>query len=142
MFIGAEVQPGDILVGKVTPKGETELSSEEKLLRAIFGEKAGDVRDASLKVPPGAGGIVIDIKTFSRKERGQKSDREDKSRIQQAEALSQREREALWAEFDERLTKVLRTSTRKSSTSRPVKRRNEAGREARRRGAIAYVRHA
>src|SRR5262249_24314887 len=56
--IGAEVKPGDILVGKITPKGETQLSPEEKLLRAIFREKAGDVRDSSLKVPPGVGGIV------------------------------------------------------------------------------------
>ena len=66
--IGAEVMPGDILVGKVTPKSETELSPEEKLLRAIFGEKAGDVRDASLTVPPGIEGIVVDVKVFSRKE--------------------------------------------------------------------------
>src|SRR5437762_11354657 len=80
--IGAEVIPGDILVGKVTPKGETELTAEEKLLRAIFGEKAGDVRDASLKVPPGTYGTVVDIKTFSRKERGTKSDKEDKQRIE------------------------------------------------------------
>jgi DNA-directed RNA polymerase subunit beta len=65
--IGAEVGPGDILVGKVTPKGETQLSPEEKLLRAIFGEKSGDVRDSSLKVPPGATGIVIDARVFSRK---------------------------------------------------------------------------
>ncbi|MBI2094546.1 MAG: DNA-directed RNA polymerase subunit beta, partial [Candidatus Omnitrophica bacterium] len=65
--IGAEVGPGDILVGKVTPKSETELSPEEKLLRAIFGEKAGDVRDASLTVPPGVEGIVIETKVFSRK---------------------------------------------------------------------------
>ena len=65
--IGAEVGPGDILVGKVTPKSETELSPEEKLLRAIFGEKAGDVRDASLTVPPGVEGIIIDTKVFSRK---------------------------------------------------------------------------
>jgi len=65
--VGAEVGPGDILVGKVTPKSETELSPEEKLLRAIFGEKAGDVRDASLTVPPGVEGIVIDTKIFSRK---------------------------------------------------------------------------
>ncbi|CAN5372893.1 DNA-directed RNA polymerase subunit beta [soil metagenome] len=107
VFVGAEVQPGDILVGKVTPKGETELSSEEKLLRAIFGEKAGDVRDASLKVSPGSGGIVIDIKMFSRKERGQKSDRDDKTRIAQAESIRGRERDSLWAEFDERLVKVL-----------------------------------
>ncbi len=65
--IGAEVAPGDILVGKVTPKGETQLSPEEKLLRAIFGEKAGDVRDTSLRAPHGIEGIVIDAKVFSRK---------------------------------------------------------------------------
>jgi DNA-directed RNA polymerase subunit beta len=70
--IGAEVRPGDILVGKVTPKGETQLSPEEKLLRAIFGEKAGDVRDTSLKVPHGIEGIVIDARVFSRK--GQEKD--------------------------------------------------------------------
>ncbi|MEW6500706.1 MAG: DNA-directed RNA polymerase subunit beta [Thermodesulfobacteriota bacterium] len=65
--IGAEVTAGDILVGKVTPKGETQLSPEEKLLRAIFGEKAGDVKDTSLRVPPGVEGFVIDAKVFSRK---------------------------------------------------------------------------
>jgi len=65
--IGAEVKPGDILVGKITPKGETQLSPEEKLLRAIFGEKAGDVRDTSLVVPPGVEGTVIGAKIFSRK---------------------------------------------------------------------------
>jgi DNA-directed RNA polymerase subunit beta len=65
--IGAEVKPGDILVGKITPKGETQLSPEEKLLRAIFGEKAGDVRDTSLRVPPGVTGIVINARVFARK---------------------------------------------------------------------------
>ncbi|MBM2838660.1 MAG: rpoB [Deltaproteobacteria bacterium] len=65
--IGARVKPGDILVGKVTPKSETQLTPEEKLLRAIFGEKAGDVRDTSLKVPPGIEGTVINVKVFSRK---------------------------------------------------------------------------
>jgi DNA-directed RNA polymerase subunit beta len=65
--IGAYVKPGDILVGKVTPKGETQLTPEEKLLRAIFGEKAGEVRDASLTCPPGIEGIVVDVKIFSRK---------------------------------------------------------------------------
>ncbi|MBN2495369.1 MAG: DNA-directed RNA polymerase subunit beta [Deltaproteobacteria bacterium] len=65
--IGAEVNPGDILVGKITPKGETQLSPEEKLLRAIFGEKAGDVRDTSLRVPPGITGTVINARVFSRK---------------------------------------------------------------------------
>jgi DNA-directed RNA polymerase subunit beta len=64
--IGAHVTPGDILVGKITPKGETELSPEEKLLTAIFGEKAKDVKDSSLKVPPGMEGVVIDVKIFSR----------------------------------------------------------------------------
>jgi len=65
--IGAEVKPGDILVGKITPKGENQLSPEEKLLRAIFGEKAGDVRDSSLRVPPGVEGTVIAARIFSRK---------------------------------------------------------------------------
>ena len=65
--IGVSVKPGDVLVGKITPKGETQLSPEEKLLRAIFGEKAGDVRETSLRVPPGVEGIVIDAKTFTRK---------------------------------------------------------------------------
>lgn len=65
--IGAEVKPGDILVGKITPKGETQLSPEEKLLRAIFGEKAGEVRDTSLRVPPGVEGTVINVRIFSRK---------------------------------------------------------------------------
>jgi DNA-directed RNA polymerase subunit beta len=65
--VGAEVKPGDILVGKITPKGETQLSPEEKLLRAIFGDKAGDVRDTSLRIPPGVQGIVIDAKIFSRR---------------------------------------------------------------------------
>ncbi len=64
--IGAEVRPGDILVGKVTPKGETELTAEERLLRAIFGEKAREVRDTSLRVPHGEGGTIVDIKVFTR----------------------------------------------------------------------------
>jgi len=75
--IGAEVRAADILVGKVTPKGETQLSPEEKLLRAIFGEKAGDVRDTSLRVPHGIEGIVIDAKVFSRK--GQERDERTKA---------------------------------------------------------------
>ena len=74
--IGAEVKPGDILVGKITPKSETELAPEERLLRAIFGEKAADVKDASLTVPPGTEGVVMDVKVFSRKDRLSKSDDE------------------------------------------------------------------
>jgi len=66
--VGAEVGPGDILVGKITPKGETELTPEEKLLRAIFGEKAREVKDSSLRLPPGEKGIVVDVKEFSREE--------------------------------------------------------------------------
>jgi len=67
VYIGAEVQPGDILVGKVTPKGESPMTPEEKLLRAIFGEKASDVRDTSLKVPPGVNGTVVEVRVFSRR---------------------------------------------------------------------------
>ena len=70
--IGAKVGHNDILVGKVTPKGETQLTPEEKLLRAIFGEKAGDVRDATLTCPPGIEGTVVDVRIFSRK--GQEKD--------------------------------------------------------------------
>src|ERR1039457_4703785 len=66
--VGAEVKPGDILVGKITPKSETELAPEERLLRAIFGEKAADVKDTSLKVPSGTYGIVMDVKVSSKKE--------------------------------------------------------------------------
>ncbi|GKS60490.1 DNA-directed RNA polymerase subunit beta [Nitrospira sp.] len=85
--IGAEVKPGDILVGKVTPKGETQLTPEEKLLRAIFGEKAGDVKDTSLTVPPGVEGIVVDVKIFSRKgldkdERSRTIENEDALKLQ------------------------------------------------------------
>ncbi len=74
--IGAEVKPGDILVGKITPKSETELAPEERLLRAIFGEKAADVKDASLTVPPGTEGVVMDVKVFSRRDRLSKTDDE------------------------------------------------------------------
>ncbi|MBX7246432.1 MAG: DNA-directed RNA polymerase subunit beta, partial [Candidatus Sumerlaeaceae bacterium] len=107
ILVGSEVKPGDILVGKVTPKGETELTAEEKLLRAIFGEKAGDVRDASLKVPPGTYGTVVDIKTFSRKERGGKSEKEDKNRIAEIEKERDADLENAEAEFSERLRELL-----------------------------------
>lgn len=105
--VGAEIKAGDILVGKITPKGETQLSPEEKLLRAIFGEKAGDVKDTSLRVPPGVEGIVIDARVFSRKgiekdERAQSiedeevnrllKDQEDEIRIIRRNAMDQLER--------------------------------------------------
>jgi DNA-directed RNA polymerase subunit beta len=82
--LGAEVKPSDILVGKITPKGESQLSPEEKLLRAIFGEKAGDVKDTSLRVPPGIQGIVIDAKVFSR--RGVEKD--DRTRLIEDEEIA------------------------------------------------------
>ena len=83
--LGAEVRPGDVLVGKITPKGETQLSPEEKLLRAIFGEKAGDVKDTSLRVPPGVEGIVIDAQVFSRKG----VEKDERTRAIQATEISQ-----------------------------------------------------
>ncbi|NBB77751.1 MAG: DNA-directed RNA polymerase subunit beta [Bacteroidetes bacterium] len=80
---GAKVNHGDILVGKITPKGETDPTPEEKLLRAIFGDKAGDVKDASLKTPPGVSGVVINTKLFSRKRDEQISRKEEKKRVEQ-----------------------------------------------------------
>ncbi len=79
--IGAEVKEGDILIGKITPKGETDPTPEEKLLKAIFGDKAGDVKDASLKAPPGMKGIVISTKLFSRKKKDADTKKEDKKRL-------------------------------------------------------------
>jgi DNA-directed RNA polymerase subunit beta len=80
--VGAHVEPGDILVGKITPKGETDPTPEEKLLRAIFGDKAGDVKNVSLKTPPGVSGTVIDTKLFSRKRDEQISRREEKKQVE------------------------------------------------------------
>jgi DNA-directed RNA polymerase subunit beta len=86
--IGATIKQGDIIVGKVTPKGETQLTPEEKLLRAIFGEKAGDVRDASLYCPPGIEGIIVDVKIFSRK--GQEKD--ERAKTIEAEQIAKLEK--------------------------------------------------
>jgi DNA-directed RNA polymerase subunit beta len=99
--IGARVKPMDILVGKVTPKGETQLSPEEKLLRAIFGDKAGDVKDSSLRVPPGIEGIVIDAKVFTRKG-GEKDDR--------AQMLEERELDRLHRDQDDEIRIILETA--------------------------------
>ncbi len=106
--IGAEVGPGDILVGKVTPKGETELSPEERLLRAIFGEKAGDVRDASLKAPPGMEGVVIGRKVFSRKDRGDASRKKEKAEIAELRAEAVAKGKYLREERDRQLVELLR----------------------------------
>lgn len=99
--IGAKIQHGDILVGKITPKGETDPTPEEKLLRAIFGDKAGDVKDASLKVPPSVEGTVIDTKLFSRKRDELISRKEEKKRVEQEEerhAQKVAELNQLWAD--------------------------------------------
>jgi DNA-directed RNA polymerase subunit beta len=115
--IGAEVEAGDVLVGKVTPKGETELSPEERLLRAIFGEKAGDVKDASLKAPPGMKGIVIDTKVFSRKERGEEFKRAEKNEIARLKRAFQKQQELLRGLLEERLSKLLTGETAKTIRS-------------------------
>lgn len=83
--VGAIVKEGDILIGKITPKGETDPTPEEKLLKAIFGEKAGDVKDASLKAPPGMKGVVVATKLFSRKKKDSESKKQDKKRAEQLE---------------------------------------------------------
>jgi DNA-directed RNA polymerase subunit beta len=100
--IGASVHSGDILVGKITPKGETQLSPEEKLLRAIFGEKAGDVRDTSLRVPPGEEGVVIGARVFSRKG----ADKDART-----EQIEQREIDKLLKDRDDEIS-ILRKATR------------------------------
>ena len=106
--VGAEVNQGDILVGKVTPKGETELSPEERLLRAIFGEKAGDVRDASLKAPPGMDGVVMDRKVFSRKERDEKTRNEDKEKTGAAQKRIASKIESLKQSRDQQVLALLK----------------------------------
>src|SRR5688572_21185274 len=107
--IGAQVKPGSILVGKVTPKGETQLTAEEKLLRAIFGEKAGDVKDASLVSPPGIDGTVVDVQVFTRK--GQEKDQRSLSIEQDEEDRLRRDLEdeirILREQRDERIYELL-----------------------------------
>ncbi|MFA5499722.1 MAG: DNA-directed RNA polymerase subunit beta [Candidatus Omnitrophota bacterium] len=96
--VGAEVEPGDILVGKVTPKSETELSPEEKLLRAIFGEKAGDVRDTSLVASPGVEGIVVDVRIFAR--------RDARSKTKEERTLELKEIKVLEQTYETQITKI------------------------------------
>ncbi len=107
VYVGAQVRAGDILVGKVTPKGETELSPEEKLLRAIFGEKAGDVKDASLKAPPGMDGIVVSVKVFSRQDRTERTRKEEKRRLDALKRRRDRAREKVEELRGERLCELL-----------------------------------
>jgi DNA-directed RNA polymerase subunit beta len=104
--IGAHVKPGDILVGKITPKGETELSPEEKLLTAIFGEKAKDVKDSSLKVPPGMAGVVIDVKIFSRIE-DQVVEKDRGERIGEVRRIENDEKARISAVMLDELTNLL-----------------------------------
>jgi len=114
--IGAEVGSGDILVGKITPKTDTEPSPEERLLRAIFGEKAGDVRDTSLIAPPGVEGVVIDVHVFQRKERGRKSKEEksrDMAKIRELRAYYKQEIEFVQKEKIARLSQLLGVDKKK-----------------------------
>ncbi|MBN2773346.1 MAG: DNA-directed RNA polymerase subunit beta, partial [Prolixibacteraceae bacterium] len=101
--IGADVKPGDILIGKITPKGESDPSPEEKLLRAIFGDKAGDVKDASLKASPSLSGIVIDKKLFSRVVKEKKGKNVTKSLLDQIDERFDRENSALRATLEDKL---------------------------------------
>jgi len=105
--VGAPVKQGDILVGKVTPKGETDLTPEERLLRAIFGDKAGDVRDASLKAPPGMDGVVIDVKVFSRKEKDDATKKREKKKIDRARRVARKEMQIIRENRDEELLRIL-----------------------------------
>ncbi len=108
--IGAEVKPGDILVGKVTPKSEKELSPEERLLRAIFGEKAADTRDTSLTLPPGVEGVVVNIEVFQRNERGRKSKadkQKEQAAIEKIKAYYKQEIQFCEEEREKKLCKLL-----------------------------------
>ncbi|HOE27931.1 MAG TPA: DNA-directed RNA polymerase subunit beta [bacterium] len=108
--LGAEVKAGDILVGKITPKSETELSPEERLLRAIFGEKAADVRDASLTVPSGTEGIVMDVKVFSRKDAAQTDEErhEERRRIKEITDASRKRIAKIKEERDAKLAELVK----------------------------------
>ena len=115
--IGAEVKPGDILVGKVTPKTEKELSPEERLLRAIFGEKAADIRDTSLTAPPGVEGVAINVEIFQRKERGRKTKEEKTKEIAQIDKIKKyykQELQFLDEERIQRLAKLLGVDKKKT----------------------------
>lgn len=103
---GAEVKEGDILIGKITPKGESDPTPEEKLLRAIFGDKAGDVKDASLKAPPGLRGTVIKTRLFSRKKRDAESKKTEKALFDTLEHEHSVRLKDLYTKLVEKLTKL------------------------------------
>ncbi len=109
VYIGAEVEPGDILVGKVTPKGESPMTPEEKLLRAIFGEKASDVRDTSLKLPPGVSGTVVEVRVFSRRgvDKDERALAIERSEIERLAKDRDDERAILEGSFQTRLKALL-----------------------------------
>ena len=109
--IGAKVNHGDILVGKITPKGETDPTPEEKLLRAIFGDKAGDVKDASLKTPPGVSGVVIDTKLFSRKRDEQISRKEEKKLVEEENERHAEKLADLNSKWADKMYSLLRDKT-------------------------------
>ena len=109
--IGAEVNPGDILIGKITPKGESDPTPEEKLLRAIFGDKAGDVKDASLKAPPSLHGVVIDKKLFTRSVKDKRKRNQDKQELEDLEASYDKKFEELKAILVEKLFAILNGKT-------------------------------
>ena len=109
--IGAEVNPGDILIGKITPKGESDPTPEEKLLRAIFGDKAGDVKDASLKAPPSLRGVVIDKKLFTRSVKDKRKRNEDKLELETLEDSFDDKSDALKAVLVEKLFTVVNGKT-------------------------------
>src|SRR5208337_2761135 len=118
VYIGAEVNPGDILVGKVTPKGESPMTPEEKLLRAIFGEKAADVRDTSLRLPPGVNGTIVEVRVFSRRgvEKDQRAISIERSEIERLAKDRDDERAILERSFAARLRELL---LRQKATSGP-----------------------
>ena len=101
--IGAEVGPGDIIIGKVTPKGETDPTPEEKLLKAIFGTKAGDVKDASLKAPPGMKGVVVNTRLFSRKKKDSQTKTDEKKIVEDLELKAERDRKMVDIKLAENL---------------------------------------
>ncbi|MFN4972089.1 MAG: DNA-directed RNA polymerase subunit beta [Bacteroidota bacterium] len=109
--VGCEVGEGDILIGKITPKGETEPSPEEKLLRAIFGDKAGDVKDASLKAPPSSTGVVIDKKLFTRAKKEKSTKVDDKARIAKLSDEHEKNLKSIKGQLAEKLFSVLSGKT-------------------------------